>query len=44
MDGEKSWRQLHKNAESNFEQVLVATPHKAVAEQPPISHHKNYQS
>ena len=29
MDGEKAWRQLHKNAASNFEQVLEATPNKA---------------
>ena len=27
--GEKARRQLHKNAESNIEQVLEATPHKA---------------
>ena len=26
MAGEKSWRQLHKNAVSNIEQVLEATP------------------
>ena len=25
MDGEKTWRQLHKNAASNIEQVLEAT-------------------
>ena len=24
----ETWRQLHKNAESNIEQVLEATPHK----------------
>ena len=28
MYGEKAWRQLHKNAASNIEQVLVVTPHK----------------
>ena len=28
-DGEKDRRQLHKNTESNFDQVLEATPHKA---------------
>ena len=26
-DGEKAWRQLHKNASSNIEQVLEATPY-----------------
>ena len=44
MDGEKAWRQLHKNAASNIEQVLEATPHKAAAIQPPTTHHENYQS
>ena len=34
------WRQLHKNAVSNFEQVLEATPHKAPALRPPTSHHE----
>ena len=43
-DGEKVWRQLHKNAVINFEQVLEATPHKAAAVRPPTSYHKNYQS
>ena len=38
--GEKAWQQLHKNAVSNFEQVLEATPHKATAVRPPTSHHK----
>ena len=27
--GEEARRQLHKNAASNIEQVLAATPHKA---------------
>ena len=40
----KTWRQLHKDAASNFEQVLEATPHKAPAIRPPSSHHENYQS
>ena len=35
MDGEKAWQQLHKNAESNFEQVLEVAPHKAAAVRPP---------
>ena len=26
--GEKTWRQLHKNAASNIEQVLETAPHK----------------
>ena len=43
-DGEKAWRQLHKNAASNFEQILEATPHKAPALRPPTSHHENYPS
>ena len=37
-----SWRQLHKNGVSNIEQVLDASPHKAVAIQPPTTHHENY--
>ena len=44
MDGEKDWRQLHKDAASNFELILEATPHKAADERPPTSHHENYQS
>ena len=35
-------RQLHKNAESNIEQVLAPTPHKAATIRPPASHHENY--
>ena len=30
-EGEKAWWQLHKNAASNFQQVLEATPYKAAA-------------
>ena len=33
-------RQLHKNAASNIEQVLAATP----TIRPPASHHENYPS
>ena len=44
MAGEKARRQLHKNAASNIEQVLEATPHKAPTIQPPTSHHENYPS
>ena len=44
MTGEKAWRHLHKNAASNTEQVLEATPHKAAAIRPPITHHENYSS
>ena len=36
------WRQLHKNAASNIEQVLEATPLKAAAVRPPTTHHENY--
>ena len=34
MYGEKAWQQLHKNAASNIEQVLEATPHKTATLQP----------
>ena len=37
-------RQLNKNAASNIEQVLAATPQKAPTIRPPASHHKNYPS
>ena len=37
MYGEKAWRQLHKDAESNTEQVLEATPHKTAAIRPPTT-------
>ena len=33
-----------KNAVSNIEQVLEATPHKTAAIQPPTTPHKNYPS
>ena len=42
--GEEARRQLHKNVESNIEQVLAATPHKAPTIRPPASHHENYLS
>ena len=35
--GEEARRQLHKNATSNIEQVLVATPHEAPTIRPPAS-------
>ena len=41
---EEARRQLHKNAASNIEQVLAATPHNAPTIQPPVSHHENYPS
>ena len=44
MAGEEARRQLHKNAASNIEQVLAATPHKALTIRPPASHHENYPS
>ena len=40
--GEEARRQLHKNAASNIEQVLAATPHKAPIIGAPASHHENY--
>ena len=43
-DGEKAWRQLHKTAASNIDQVQEATSHKAAAIRPPTTHHENYQS
>ena len=42
--GEEARWQLHKNAASNLEQVLAATPHKAPTIRPPASHHENYPS
>ena len=42
--GEEAKRQLHKNAASNIEQVLAATPNKATTIRPPASHHENYPS
>ena len=41
-DGDKTWRQLHKNAASRIVQVFEATPHKTVPVYPPTTHHKNY--
>ena len=40
----KAWRQLHKNAASNIEQVLEAALHKAAAVRPPTTPHENYPS
>ena len=34
MCGEKAWRQLHRNAVRNIEQVLEAAPHKEAAVRP----------
>ena len=34
MYGKKAWRQLHKNAASNTEQVLEATPYKTATYHP----------
>ena len=41
---EKAWRQLHKNAASNIEQVLEVAPQKAAAVLSPSTHHENYPS
>ena len=38
--GEEARRQLLKNAASNLEQVLAATPHKTPTVRPPASYHK----
>ena len=40
--GEETWRQLHKNVESNTEQVLATKPHETPTVRPPASHHENY--
>ena len=42
--GEEARRQLHKNAASNIEQVLAATPHKTSTVRPPASYHENYST
>ena len=42
MAGEEARRQLHKNAASNIEQDLAATPHKTPTIRPPTSHEENY--
>ena len=42
--GEEARRQLHKNAASNIEQVLTATPHKTPTIGPPAYHPENYPS
>ena len=42
--GEEARQQLHKNAASNLEQVLAATPHKTPTVWPPASHDENYPS
>ena len=44
MYGEKAWRQLHKNAASNIEQVLEAAPHIAGAVRPRTTYRENYPS
>ena len=40
----KAWRQLHKNAASNIEQVMKVAPHKAAAVRPPTTNHEKYLS
>ena len=42
--GEEARRQLYKNAASNLEQVLAATPHKTPTVRPPASYLENYSS
>ena len=42
--GEEAGRQLHKNAASNLEQVLAATPNKTPTIRPPAFYHENYSS
>ena len=40
-DGEKAWRQSHKNAASNIEQIA---PDEATALRPPTTRLENYQN
>ena len=40
----KAWRQLHKNAASNVEQVVDAAPDKVAAVQLCTNDHENYPS
>ena len=40
--GEETWRQLHKNVESNIEQVLATTAQETPTVRPLASHHENY--
>ena len=42
--GEEARRQLYKNVESNIEQILAATPHKAPTIRSPTTYHENYPS
>ena len=44
MYGKKAWRQSHKNAANNTEQVRNATTHETAAVQPPAIHYENYPS
>ena len=42
--GEKTWRQLHKYAANNIEQILETAPHKTATVWPPNTCHENYQN
>ena len=42
--GEEARWQLHKNAASNLEQVLAATPHKTPTLRPPASYHEDFSN
>ena len=42
MAGEETWRQLHKNVESNIEQVLATTTYETPTVRPLASNHENY--
>ena len=44
MHGEKAWRQLHKNAASNIEQILKVAPENVAAVHPLTTHHENNPS
>ena len=40
--GKETRRKLHKNVESNIEQVLATTPHETPTIRTFASHHENY--
>ena len=42
--GEKAWLLLHKNASSQIEEFLEATPKKTAVVRSPTTHHENYPS
>ena len=41
---DQTWRQLHKDAMNNIEEIQEAAPHKAAAVRTPTTYHENYPS